>query len=108
MAGDVVNVSASSDYGASLRRFHETALAAVTRKTTVIVLGDGRGNYRPHEAWVLEELHRRAKHVLWLSPEDRGTWGFGDSDMRTYLKHVDAVHVVRNLHELGKAVMTIL
>jgi uncharacterized protein with von Willebrand factor type A (vWA) domain len=104
LAGDVVNVSTNSDYGRALRQFHDEHLSALTRRTTIVVLGDGRSNYRPAEAWTLGEMRRRAKRTLWLCPEERGTWGFGDSEMITYARQVDVVEVVRNLHELSRTI----
>ena len=41
--GDVLDVDANSDYGAAFGAFHEDFSSAVTRRTTVLVLGDGRG-----------------------------------------------------------------
>lgn len=104
LAGDVIPVSVNSDYGRALRDFWDRHGSAITRRTTVVVLGDGRSNYRPPEEWVLAEIRRRARAVLWLSPEERTTWGFGDSEMPRYARHADAIHVVRTAADLGRAV----
>jgi hypothetical protein len=104
LAGDVVPVGTNSDYGRALRGFWDRFAGAVNRRTTVVILGDGRSNYRPPEDWVLAELRRRARRVLWLSPEDRGTWGFGDSEMPRFARHADAIHVVRSIRDLGRAI----
>ena len=51
--GDVLDVDANSDYGAAFGAFHEDFSSAVTRRTTVLVLGDGRGQrQRPEPAGV--------------------------------------------------------
>ena len=42
--GDVLDVDADSDYGAAFGQFLEQYGSAVTRRTTLLVLGDGRGN----------------------------------------------------------------
>ena len=102
--GVVVNVSANSDYGTSLRQFRERYMGTLSRRTTVVILGDGRSNYRPPEAWVVEEMRARARRVLWFATEERGTWGFGDSEMRAYARYADAIRVVRNLSDLARAV----
>src|SRR5437764_9774973 len=44
-AGKVINLSANSNYGHALKLFHGTWLGSLTRRTTVIVIGDGRTNY---------------------------------------------------------------
>ena len=47
--GNVINVYAHSDFGRAFRMFHREHLAAITRHTTVIILGDARTNGRePH------------------------------------------------------------
>ena len=61
----------------------------MNKRTTVIVLGDARNNYNlPHE-WVLRDVQQRAKQVIWLNPENRMTWGFGDSEMDRYAPYCD-------------------
>jgi uncharacterized protein with von Willebrand factor type A (vWA) domain len=66
----------------------------------VIVIGDGRNNYHPSRAAILGDLRRRARQVLWLNPEARAAWGFGDSAMRDYEPHCDQVVVARDLESL--------
>lgn len=104
LSGDVIPVSTNSDYGRALRGFWERYAGAITRRTTVVILGDGRSNYRPAEDWVLAEIRRRSRAVLWLSPEERATWGFGDSEMPRFARHADAIHVVRTAADLGRAI----
>ena len=72
----------------------------MTRRTTVLVIGDGRNNYHPAEAWALRELRRRARRVLWICPEPRRLWGTGDSDMPLYDGACDRVAEVTTLEEL--------
>src|SRR5712664_2396208 len=48
--GDVINVYAHSDFGRAFKAFHRDFLPAVNKRTTVIILGDGRNNYNlPHD-----------------------------------------------------------
>jgi uncharacterized protein len=104
LGGEVIPVSANSDYGRALRQLWDLHGSAITRKTTVVILGDGRSNYRPPEDWVLAEIRRRARRVLWLSPEERALWGFGDSEMPRFARHADAIHVVRTAADLARAI----
>jgi hypothetical protein len=102
--GAVVNVHANSNFGRAFRTFTEQHLDAVTTRTTVIIIGDGRNNYHPPEAWALARVRARAKHVLWLNPEPPASWVFGDSAMRDYAPHVSRVETVYNLESLRRVV----
>lgn len=77
-------LDASTDYGRSLRQFHASVAPQLGRRSTVLILGDGRGNYRPAEEPVLADLAARAGAVYWLNPERRSLWGSGDSLMPAY------------------------
>jgi uncharacterized protein with von Willebrand factor type A (vWA) domain len=99
-AGRVVSLAGNSNYGRALKRFHEHFRGAVGRRTTVIVIGDGRTNYFPPEPWVLRDLRLRARRILWICPEERWAWGSGDSEMPTYAREVDRVATVATLADL--------
>lgn len=95
---------ASSDYGAAFGDFAASHLDSLTQKTTVVILGDGRCNQRDPNAGVVEQMRQRAKSVLWFCPEERRTWGLGDSEMPAFERVCTDVFVVRNLRQLGHAV----
>jgi hypothetical protein len=100
LQGTVINVYAHSDFGRAFKAFHREHLTAVNKRTTVIILGDGRNNYNlPHD-WVLRDIRQRAKQVIWLNPENRMTWGFGDSEMDRYARYCTVVQECRNLAQL--------
>ncbi|MCX8071429.1 MAG: VWA domain-containing protein [Candidatus Binatia bacterium] len=104
LSGQVINVFAHSDFGRAFRIFHRDFLSAVNKKTTVIILGDARNNYNlPHE-WTLRDIRHRAKQLIWLNPENRLTWGFGDSEMDRYLVYCDIVEECRNLNQLYRVI----
>jgi uncharacterized protein len=104
LRGDVINVFAHSDFGRAFKTFHRDHLAAVNGRTTVIVLGDARNNYNLPQEWVLKEVQRKAKQVIWLNPESKATWGFGDSEMDRYMPFCDLVEECRNLSQLYRVV----
>ncbi|MGH7804437.1 MAG: VWA domain-containing protein [Candidatus Binatia bacterium] len=104
LSGDIINVFAHSDFGRAFKMFHRDFLTAVNKRTTVIVLGDARNNYNlPHE-WALRDIRNRAKQLIWLNPESRMTWGFGDSEMDRYRPHCDIVEECRNLNQLYRVI----
>ncbi|HUA33092.1 MAG TPA: VWA domain-containing protein [Candidatus Binataceae bacterium] len=104
LKGDIINVYAHSNFGYAFRSFVSDHIGAINKRTTVIVLGDARNNYNlPHD-WCLREIKQRAKRVIWLNPESRNTWGFGDSEMDRYAVHCDLVEECRNLNQLYRVV----
>lgn len=104
LRGNIINIYAHSDFGRAFRSFHREYLSSINKRTTVIVLGDARNNYNlPHE-WVLREVRQRAKQVIWLNPESRLTWGFGDSEMDRYALYCDLVEECRNLNQLYRVI----
>ncbi|MEP7123299.1 MAG: VWA domain-containing protein [Byssovorax sp.] len=102
-AGGVVDTGHNSNYGRVLRAFEERVSGAVDRRTTIVILGDGRTNYFADEAEVLGRLRDRARAVLWLCPEGQGTWGTGDSAMLRYAAAATKVLVARTAKELELA-----
>jgi hypothetical protein len=107
-AGAVVNVFANSNYGRVLDAFATRHLGLVTRRTTVLIIGDGRNNYHPARADALAAIARRARQVLWLNPEPPAAWGFGDSAMRDYAPLCDRVAVAHDLDGLRSVVDTLV
>jgi len=100
LKGDLINIYSHSNFGYAFRTFLQDHIGTVNKKTTVIVLGDARNNYNlPHD-WCLREIKQRAKQLIWLNPENRNTWGFGDSEMDRYGIHCDMVEECRNLNQL--------
>jgi uncharacterized protein with von Willebrand factor type A (vWA) domain len=101
-AGGVLDVDADSDYGAAFGTFMEEYGSAVNRRTTVIVLGDGRGNGKDPNFGAIAEIARRARELVWLTPEPRYSWRLGSCDLPAYAAYCDRVHVVRDLGGLDR------
>jgi hypothetical protein len=104
---DVVWVDGHSDYGHAFDVFHQRHEKEITQKTSLIFLGDARNNYHASQAWVLESLRKRGKHLYWLNPEPRGYWDTGDSIIGDYAPHCDGVYECRNLRQLERFVTTL-
>ena len=97
---DVVAFDGHSDYGRALLTFHEHFAKDVTRRTTVLILGDGRNNYHQAHAEVVADLKRRARNVFWLNPEPTSYWNSGDSVIDQYAPYCDRVVECRTLRQL--------
>ena len=97
-------VDGHSDYGHAFEVWHERHIREVTRKSSIILLGDARNNYHASQAWTLAEMRKRARRLFWLDPEPRGYWDTGDSIISEYAPYCDGVYEVRNLRQLHKFV----
>ncbi len=101
--GDVIDVDANSDYGSVFGEFVAEHASAVTRRTTVLVLGDGRNNANDANLAAFEDITRRARETVWLTPEPRYSWGLGSCDLPAYAEYCSRVRVVRDLSGLERA-----
>src|SRR4051812_17048518 len=98
----------SSDYGGSFRDFEKDFMRAVTPKTTVIVLGDARTNNLDPRADILRTISERSKRLVWLNPEGRMAWGWGDSEMPRYATFCSVVRQCATAKQLERAVSDIV
>lgn len=96
----VVHFDGHSDYGNVLEQFADRHPGAVTPRTSVIITGDGRNNYRPARPELLETVARTARAVYWLNPEPSRFWDTGDSVISQYAPSCDRVLEVRTLRQL--------
>ncbi|MGV1007551.1 MAG: VWA domain-containing protein [Dermatophilaceae bacterium] len=101
--GGLVDVDGNSDYGRAFTRFVDEHLTAVTHRTSVVVLGDGRSNGLDPGLGAFESISRRARRVVWLTPEPRYSWALGRCDLPRYAELCRAVHVVRDVNGLDEA-----
>jgi uncharacterized protein with von Willebrand factor type A (vWA) domain len=98
----------SSDYGRSLSDFEKNWMSAVTPQTTVIVLGDARSNKLDPRADILRRIGERSKRLVWLNPEGRMAWGWGDSEMPRYATFCSVVRQCATAQQLERAISDIV
>lgn len=98
----------STDYGQALSDLKVDHWPVFDRRTTVIVLGDGRSNHGDPRIDLFEEVAARTKRVVWLNPEGRSLWGTGDSEMLRYAPHCAVVSQMSTLKNLEKSIDEIL
>jgi uncharacterized protein len=98
----------SSDYGRSLADFEKQWMSAVTPQTTVIVLGDARSNNLDPRADILRRIGERSKRLVWLNPEGRMAWGWGDSEMPRYATFCSVVRQCATAQQLERAISDIV
>ncbi|HVE64346.1 MAG TPA: VWA domain-containing protein [Mycobacteriales bacterium] len=97
-----------SDYGHSIEVFAERYPDAVGPRTSLLILGDARNNYRATGGATLRRLANASRHTYWLNPEPRTYWGSGDSAVRDYEPLVDEMVECRNAAQLEEWMRTLL
>ena len=98
----------STDYGQSLIDLEGFIENDIDRKTTIIILGDGRSNYSDPRTDILKSLHEKAKRIIFLNPEPKSLWGTGDSEMKRYEPYCDKAKLCNSLVDLEKVVDDLL
>ena len=96
-----------SDYGHSLEEFAANYPDAVGPRTSLLILGDGRNNYRATGVSTLRKLVAQSRHAYWLNPEPSAYWGSGDSATTQYADAIEMVEV-RNALQLEAFVQRLL
>lgn len=89
-----------SDYGSAFVTFTDDYPGAVDARTTVLVLGDARTNYRDPRTDSLRAIRERAANLYWLNPERTARWDDGDSAMSLYAEHCDTAVECRTVRQL--------
>ena len=104
LAGDLAVVSSFGAESAVL--LHLVAL--IDRRTTLIILGDGRSNYDDPRTDLFRDFAARAKRTIWLNPEPMAAWGSGDSEIPRYRPYCSTLSHVATLKDLERAVDDVL
>jgi len=105
---DLVWLDGHSDYGHAFEVFEERYPDAITPRTSLLVLGDGRTNHRRPGAETLRRLSTQARHTYWLNPEPRSAWATGDSATSAYAPLCDEMVECRNAAQLADFVERLL
>ncbi|MEX1019399.1 MAG: VWA domain-containing protein [Litorilinea sp.] len=98
----------STDLGYSLEGFVRDFMDTIDSRTTFIMVGDGRNNYKDPRLDIFQQLARRSRRTIWVNPEPPMLWRSGDSDMHHYAPLCDNVVIAATLGELTQAVDTLL
>jgi uncharacterized protein with von Willebrand factor type A (vWA) domain len=108
VSGEAVSLAGNSNYGRVFRSFLENFGGALGRRSTVLIIGDGRTNWLDPGLEPLDEIGRKAARVLWLTPEREIQWAYGDSAMALYRSRCDRVGVASNVTEMKAFVETLV
>lgn len=98
----------STDYGQALMDLQSQSWEVIDRRTTVIVLGDGRSNDSDPRLDIFAELADRCRRLVWLCPEPPRRWGTGDSCMLQYEPFCSQLSYCATAADLERAVDEVL
>lgn len=96
-----------SDYGNAFTSFTEQFHNVLSPRSSLLVLGDGRTNYRDPAADVLAHMVTASRHAHWLNPEPRHLWNSGDSAVARY-QEVITMHECRSAKQLAAVIDQLL
>ncbi len=96
-----------SDYGNAFVSFAEKYPNVLSPRSSLLVLGDGRTNYRDPGVGVLAHLVTASRHAHWLNPEPKHSWGSGDSAVPRYAEAI-TMHECRSAKQLAAVIDQLL
>jgi hypothetical protein len=96
-----------SDYGNAFVSFTEAFPSVLSPRSSLLVLGDGRTNYRAPAVDVLAHMVTASRHAHWLNPEPKHLWGSGDSAAPRY-EEVITMHECRSAKQLAAVIDRLL
>lgn len=110
LAADGLDLAATSDYGRVWTETLEHFGDLVSRRTSVLVVGDARSNAFDPRVDLFADLARRAYRVAWLTPEPSRYWDQTGCALGEYAEHCagvvsarDGAEILARCDELGAA-----
>ena len=76
-------------------------------RSSLLILGDGRNNYRNPSADLLAHMVTASRHAHWLNPEPKHLWGSGDSAVPRY-SDIITMHECRSAKQLAAVIDQLL
>ncbi len=96
-----------SDYGHAFVSFMNAWPNVLSPRSSLLVLGDGRNNYRNPETELLAHMVNSSRHAHWLNPEPKHLWGSGDSAVPRY-QGIITMHECRSAKQLASVIDALL
>ncbi|KAA0120297.1 VWA domain-containing protein [Mycolicibacterium sp. P9-22] len=96
-----------SDYGHAFVSFAQNFPNVLSPRSSLLILGDARNNYRNPETELLTRMVNASRHAHWLNPEPRHLWGSGDSAVPRYTDLIP-MHECRSAKQLAAVIDALL
>lgn len=102
LAAPGVDLEASSDYGRMFTELLDRHGHLVDKRTSVLVVGDGRSNGLDPRTDQMAVISRRSHRVAWITPEARRYWNQATCGLGSYEQHLDGIVTARDPAELSE------
>ena len=89
-----------SDYEKSFQDLIDVNKKLQSKVKSLIVIGDGRNNYRSIPEELINSLNNQFERIYWMNPEKKKYWNTGDSQIRKFEKISYMTSEVRNYNQL--------
>ncbi len=103
-----IDYNQKTNYGAVFSFFYDNHIDILNKKTTLIIIGDGRSNFYDTKEDIFEKLKNKTKRIIWLNPESTMFWKTGDSLIETYGNYCHKVCECQNLIQLEAFIKTLV
>ncbi len=94
--------SGFSDYGQVFQDFTRDVLSEVSSKATLLIMGDGKNNYRPPRSEYLAQISEQVRQVYWLNPLNVEEWSERDNVISSYQPYCTKIYRCRTVEDLQK------
>jgi uncharacterized protein with von Willebrand factor type A (vWA) domain len=102
------NLTGYSHYGNIFQQFAAEHLPFLTKKTTVLILGDAKNNLNKRDGHeILEQIRESAAALYWLNPLDRSLWGAADCLMEKYEENCTKAWPCCNIAQLEQFLVSL-
>ncbi|MGC7873815.1 VWA domain-containing protein [Desulfosporosinus sp. SYSU MS00001] len=91
-----------SDYGAAFKELAENYLSNMSARGTIVILGDGKNNYRSSQKEYVAQISERVKQIFWLNPLNVEEWNDPDNIMKDYQPFYRKAYRCRSADDLQK------
>ena len=92
--------SGVSDYGQVFRDFVEEVLPHVSTRATLLILGDGKNNYRSPQVEYLKAIREQVRQIIWLNPLNVEEWSDRDNALSGYRPYISRIYRCRTVDDL--------
>ncbi len=90
-----------TNYGIAFKTFLDSYSSALTKDTTLIILGDGENNWNNPKVEYLRQITEKVRRTIWLNPEEEKYWYNQTNVIMKYKPYCDELVECGTLEQLS-------